>query len=187
MSQAFRVLLVEDNRVNQLVAARMLKAFGVEATVVSDGAQAVAAVREKPFDLVLMDCQMPQLDGYDATRAIRSWEADRIAEHPARRLPIVAMTANAMLGDREKCLAAGMDDYLAKPIGLAELAAKLGQWLPLPSAIPRAAHARQAIDPALLALVSDGDAELERDILRRFQACNVQDATQLRNAVRALP
>ena len=125
-----RVLLVEDNRVNQLVAARMLKAFGVAATVVSDGAQAVAVVREKPFDLVLMDCQMPQLDGYDATRAIRSWETGRIAEHPARRLPIVAMTANAMLGDREKCLAAGMDDYLAKPIKREVLLASLRQWLP---------------------------------------------------------
>ncbi|MEJ1965275.1 MAG: response regulator [Gammaproteobacteria bacterium] len=139
------VLLVEDNRVNQLVAARMLKAFGIEATVVSDGAQAVATVREKTFDLVLMDCQMPELDGYDATRAIRMWELENAASdgpkqgwarpNPAghaisRRLPIVAMTANTMLGDREKCIAAGMDDYLAKPIKREVLLACLRQWLP---------------------------------------------------------
>jgi two-component system sensor histidine kinase/response regulator len=125
-----RVLVVEDNRVNQLVAARMLKAFGIEAAVVSDGAQAVAAVQAKTFDLVLMDCQMPELDGYDATRAIREWEAPRIAAGTATRLPIVAMTANAMLGDREKCLASGMDDYLAKPIKRDVLLAALVHWLP---------------------------------------------------------
>jgi CheY-like chemotaxis protein len=125
-----RVLLVEDNRVNQLVAARMLKAFGIEAAVVSDGAQAVEAVQAKTFDLVLMDCQMPELDGYDATRAIRAWEAPRIAAGVATRLPIVAMTANAMPGDREQCLAAGMDDYLSKPIKRDVLLTTLAQWLP---------------------------------------------------------
>jgi CheY-like chemotaxis protein len=124
-----RVLLVEDNRVNQLVAARMLRTFGIEAVVVSDGAQAVAAVQAKSFDLVLMDCQMPELDGYDATRAIREWETARIAAGITARLPIVAMTANAMLGDREKCLAAGMDDYLSKPIKRDVLLASLVRWL----------------------------------------------------------
>jgi CheY-like chemotaxis protein len=133
-----RVLLVEDNRVNQLVAARMLKAFGIEAVVVSDGAQAVAAVQAKTFDLVLMDCQMPELDGYDATRAIRVWETPRIAAGVAARLPIVAMTANAMLGDREKCLASGMDDYLSKPIKRDVLLAALVRWLPLTSGLESA-------------------------------------------------
>ena len=125
-----RVLLVEDNRVNQLVAARMLKAFGIEAVVVPDGAQAVKAVQAGTYDLVLMDCQMPELDGYDATRAIRDWETGRITAGVATRLPIVAMTANAMLGDREKCLAAGMDDYLSKPIKRDVLLASLVRWLP---------------------------------------------------------
>ena len=125
-----RVLLVEDNRVNQLVAARMLKAFGIEAAVVSDGAQAVAAVQANTFDVVLMDCQMPELDGYDATRAIREWQAPHISAGTATRLPIVAMTANAMPGDREKCLAAGMDDYLSKPIKRDVLLAALVRWLP---------------------------------------------------------
>jgi two-component system sensor histidine kinase/response regulator len=123
-----RVLLVEDNHVNQLVAARMLKAFGIEAVVVADGAQAVAAVQKNAFDLVLMDCQMPELDGYDATRAIREWETlHRRAGTP--RLSIVAMTANAMVGDREKCLAAGMDDYLSKPIKRDALLGALVRWL----------------------------------------------------------
>jgi CheY-like chemotaxis protein len=130
-----RVLLVEDNRVNQLVAARMLKTFGIEAAVVPDGAQAVAAVQANTFDLVLMDCQMPELDGYDATRTIREWEAPRIAAGVASRLPIVAMTANAMLGDREKCLAAGMDDYLSKPIKRDVLLASLVRWLPPATAL----------------------------------------------------
>jgi signal transduction histidine kinase/CheY-like chemotaxis protein len=125
-----RVLLVEDNRVNQLVAARMLKTFGIDAVVVADGTQAVAAVQANTFDLVFMDCQMPELDGYDATRAIREWEAPRIAAGIASRLPIIAMTANAMLGDREKCLAAGMDDYLSKPIKRDVLLASLQRWLP---------------------------------------------------------
>jgi len=107
-----------------------LKAFGIEAAVVSDGAQAVAAVQANTFDVVLMDCQMPELDGYDATRAIREWQAPHISAGTATRLPIVAMTANAMPGDREKCLAAGMDDYLSKPIKRDVLLAALVRWLP---------------------------------------------------------
>jgi two-component system, sensor histidine kinase and response regulator len=121
-----RVLLVEDNRVNQLVAARMLETFGIKAMVVSDGRQAVATVLERPFDLVFMDCQMPEMDGYDATHAIRTWENRTGA---TRRLPIIAMTANALEGDREKCLAAGMDDYLSKPIKRDVLGTALMHWL----------------------------------------------------------
>jgi CheY-like chemotaxis protein len=139
------VLLVEDNRVNQLVAARMLKAFGIEAAAVADGAQAVQAVQTQTYDLVLMDCQMPELDGYDATRAIREWEAPRIDAGLATRLPIVAMTANAMLGDREKCLAAGMDDYLSKPIKREVLLACLVRWLsPRPALAPTTEATGQA-------------------------------------------
>jgi two-component system, sensor histidine kinase and response regulator len=123
-----RVLLVEDNRVNQLVAARMLKGFGIDAAVALDGAQALAAVQQQPFDLVLMDCQMPVMDGYDATRAIRAWE-DANAVRRGSRISIVAMTANAMQGDREKCIAAGMDDYLSKPIKRDVLSAALQRWL----------------------------------------------------------
>jgi CheY-like chemotaxis protein len=121
-----RVLLVEDNRVNQEVALRMLKAFGIEARLASDGAEAVSSVQQSNFDLVLMDCQMPGMDGYDATRAIRALET----QEGRRRTPIAAMTANAMQGDRERCLNAGMDDYIAKPIKRDVLAGLLAKWLP---------------------------------------------------------
>ncbi len=125
-----RVLLVEDNPVNQAVAQRTLKTFGIDAEVVADGAQAVARIRQSRFDLVVMDCQMPVMDGYEATRMIRSLEAE--AENRGRtRQPIVAMTANALQGDREKCLEAGMDDYLPKPIKRDVMAAALAKWLPI--------------------------------------------------------
>jgi len=107
-----RVLLVEDNAINQTIAATMLRKEKIEVTLAADGAEAVDLVRKNPYDLVLMDCQMPHMDGFTATRNIRAWES--AARRPA--LPIVALTANAMAGDRDACLAAGMTDYLAKPI-----------------------------------------------------------------------
>ncbi len=118
------VLVVEDNPVNQLVARRLLEKLGHEVLVVNSGAGAVAAVVDGRFDIVLMDCQMPEMDGYEATRRIRA------SESAGRRLPIIAMTANALQGDREQCLAAGMDDYLSKPVRPANLVAMLSTWLP---------------------------------------------------------
>ena len=113
-----RILLAEDNAVNQKLALRLLAQLGYEAQVAGDGQQAIDALADSAFDLVLMDVQMPELDGLEATRRIRKrW--------PDRNLRIVAMTANAMAGDREACLAAGMDDYLSKPIRAAELSAAL--------------------------------------------------------------
>ena len=119
-----RVLLVEDNSVNLLVAQRLLQVLGCEVDTVTQGEQALEALHARPFDVVLMDCQMPVLDGYDATRRWRAHEAAR----GAARLPIVAMTANAMAGDRERCLQAGMDDYLSKPINRETLQAVLARW-----------------------------------------------------------
>jgi signal transduction histidine kinase/DNA-binding response OmpR family regulator len=124
-----RVLLVEDNKVNQEVASRMLKSLGIEPVMAAEGALAVAAVRQQRFDLVLMDCQMPVMDGYEATAAIRAWEAAADPSLQGTRLPIVAMTANALPGDREKCLAAGMDDYISKPIKREAVTAALSRWL----------------------------------------------------------
>lgn len=113
-----RILLAEDNAVNQRLALRLLSQMAYEAEVAEDGVQAIAALERDEFDVVLMDVQMPELDGLSATRKIR-------AQWPERPLWIVAMTANAMAGDREACLAAGMNDYIAKPIRPAELAAAL--------------------------------------------------------------
>ena len=114
-----RVLLVEDSPINQYIAAEMLRKLGLEVSLASNGAEAVDLVRLNAYDLVLMDCHMPQMDGFAATRHIRAWEGIA-AERPP--LPIVALTANAMAGDRESCLAAGMNDYLAKPINGTDLA-----------------------------------------------------------------
>ncbi len=117
----FRVLLAEDNAVNQKVAAGFLAKLGCQTTVVGNGAEAVAAVRHQAFDLVLMDCQMPEMDGFDATKAIRALPG-------AEAVPIVAMTANAEHGIRDRCIAAGMSDYLVKPMRPQMLAETLTRW-----------------------------------------------------------
>jgi len=119
-----RVLLAEDNLVNQKVALIMLKKFGIEADVVGTGVEALDALVGVAYDLVLMDCQMPEMDGFEATQRIRE------RERGSRRLPVVAMTANAMVGDREKCLEAGMDDHIPKPVRVDELHRTLTRWLP---------------------------------------------------------
>jgi PAS domain S-box-containing protein len=119
-----RILLVEDNLVNQRVAQAVLKKLGLTPELAVNGLEACAAAEARTFDLILMDCQMPEMDGFEATRLIREREAG------ARRVPILAMTANAMAGDRERCLASGMDDYLAKPIAILDLKEALLRWLP---------------------------------------------------------
>ncbi len=121
---AWKLLLVEDNPVNQRVALAVLGKLGYQADLAANGAEAVTATAARPYDLVLMDCQMPVMDGFEATRRIREAQAG------ARRVPIVAMTANAMQGDRERCLQAGMDDYIAKPVTLDTLRNALQRWLP---------------------------------------------------------
>jgi signal transduction histidine kinase/CheY-like chemotaxis protein/HPt (histidine-containing phosphotransfer) domain-containing protein len=122
-----RVLLVEDNPVNRRVAQRLLDLHGLEVTAVGDGSEAVGRLEREPYDLVLMDCLMPVMDGYTATR---KWRERERSSGSDEHLPILAMTANAMAGDREKCLAAGMDDYISKPLDRAALAAMLKRWLP---------------------------------------------------------
>lgn len=109
--QILKILVVEDNPVNQLVARRLLERHGFKAVIAEDGFKAIAAYGAESFDLVLMDIQLPQMDGYEVTRRIREMQ-----QKSGRRVPIVAMTANAMKGDREKCLEAGMDDYVSKPV-----------------------------------------------------------------------
>jgi signal transduction histidine kinase/DNA-binding response OmpR family regulator len=121
-----RILVAEDNITNQLVAIKILEKLGYRVDVAANGLEAVAAVKSMYYDLVLMDCQMPEMDGFEATRRIRFGDAGQAR----RSTPIIAMTARAMQGDREKCLGAGMDDYLAKPINTAALIDTLDKWLP---------------------------------------------------------
>ncbi len=120
-----RVLLAEDNPINQRVCEEMLRRLGIDVHTVNDGRQAVEALDDEGYDAVLMDCQMPELDGYRATALIREHEQ----EQGRARVPIIALTAHAMEGDREACLAAGMDDYLSKPFRLADLESLLLRWI----------------------------------------------------------
>ncbi len=122
------LLVVDDHVVNQQLAQMMLERLGQRVDVVGNGLEALEALKRIPYDLVLMDCQMPEMDGYEATRLIRQAEHEALEEKS--RIPIVAMTANAMKGDREKCIGAGMDDYISKPIKPGELADILAKWLP---------------------------------------------------------
>ena len=126
-----RVLVVEDNVVNQKVACRMLERLGLRTDVAANGREAVAMSALVPYDLIFMDCQMPEMDGYEATREIR--RRDGSAGHVA----VIALTAEAMAGYRETCLGAGMDDYLTKPVRLDELCVALSRWLPQKQLIPQ--------------------------------------------------
>ncbi len=138
-----RVLVAEDNKVNQRVTLHLLRRLGYAADAVANGAVAIEALSHIPYDLVLMDCQMPELDGYAATAAIRQQEGSR------RHTPIIALTAHALQGDREKCLAAGMDDYLSKPVDHTELGAVLARWMPGPA---------QSIDASGIDALANPDA-----------------------------
>jgi CheY-like chemotaxis protein len=116
--------LAEDNAVNAKIATNLLRKLGCSVDLAHDGAEAVRALEERSYSLVFMDCMMPEMDGYEATARIRALTT------PMRAVPIVALTANAMEGDRERCLAAGMDDYVSKPIQREQLKRALDRWAP---------------------------------------------------------
>ena len=143
------VLLVEDNPINQRLAKAMLSKLGLRYQVAGDGAQAVDRVRETDFDLVLMDCQMPVMDGYQATAAIRNLPDGR-----GKTLPIVALTANAMQGDDQVCLDAGMNGFLAKPYSLAALHAALARYLSHSPGVPAVPSAPAQSAPAPAAVIN---------------------------------
>lgn len=122
--QSMRVLVAEDNAVNQKVIKIILEKNGCSFSIAEDGAKAIEEFRHGSYDLILMDCQMPEVDGLQASRRIREWEE----EAGRGRCPIVAMTANAMKGDRDRCLEAGMDDFLAKPFKSQDLLNLMEEW-----------------------------------------------------------
>jgi CheY-like chemotaxis protein len=193
------VLLAEDNRVNQRFAVRLLEKAGHRVVVAEDGREVLALLGIEPaastpaFDLVLMDVQMPEVGGYEATARIRAWE-----KGVGGRLPVIALTAHAMKGDRERCLAAGMDGYVAKPIQPAEL------WQAIDALIPPAAGRDEApapvpvVDRAAVLARAGGDVELLRELVELYrsdyprllgeirQAVRAQDADRLRRAAHTL-
>ena len=190
-SKRLRVLLAEDNKVNQLVAADTLRLAGHDCDVVGDGKQAVDAVFSRAYDVVLMDCQMPRMDGFEASAAIRKREQIESRNGAARHVPIVALTANALSGDRERCLAAGMDAYLSKPFTTASLLDALANLPELREAAPPTSPPVQIAPPAssldvsaLLARFSN-NLSLGRMVLEEFQRQAANDLLQLRQQLEA--
>jgi CheY-like chemotaxis protein/HPt (histidine-containing phosphotransfer) domain-containing protein len=157
------VLLVEDHPVNQELALHMLEMLGCRAVVANHGREALEALDRTAFDLILMDCQMPEMDGFEATAEIRRREAARIN---GRRIPIVALTAGAVDGDREKCLAAGMDDYVTKPFSFDQFERALRRWLPAADPV---AKSTPCIDVQVLermrALRGNGGSDLAAKVI----------------------
>jgi CheY-like chemotaxis protein/HPt (histidine-containing phosphotransfer) domain-containing protein len=157
-----RILVAEDNRINQEVAVAMLKRLGYSAHLVANGVEAIQALREADYDLVLMDCEMPKMDGYEATRYIREGRAETRNLH----IPIIAITADAMTGDRDKCLQAGMSDYIAKPVEPQQLAEVLEKWLSLPACGEASPPAGES--PANKEAVFDQPVFNQQDFLARL-------------------
>jgi len=168
------ILLAEDNLINQEVAVHMLESLSCEVTLAADGIEALTLMDNEDFDLVLMDCQMPRMDGYETTRTLRKREA--VEEHTGR-MPVIALTANAMSFDRDRCIEAGMDDYISKPLTLDNLAQTIARLLPArprdseissrPAAQSATVGSSQSINSAFLGLYQEmeaGDALLDRMI-----------------------
>jgi len=179
-----RVLVVEDNKVNRLVAVKMAQRLGCHADIASTGTAAVETVRQERYDAVLMDVQMPGMDGLEATRRIRGLLSTD--EH----LPIIAMTASAMQGDRDRCLAAGMDDYLAKPIRIEDLSVVLRRWIPLAAPVAHRVTTKETatdemLDAGLLAELELAcpDGSLMREIAEVLQRDAGESISSLKAAL----
>jgi CheY-like chemotaxis protein len=176
-----RVLVAEDNQVNQLVATRIFEKLGYEVTVVNNGQEAISAVQSRKFDLVAMDVEMPEMDGLEATAAIRAWE-----KTTGTHALIVAMTAHAMPGDRERCLAAGMDSYVSKPIRIKELRHVISELTQSPqlTQVPEpTTGSEDVIDEATLLAGIDGNRRILREIVRLFLADYPQRLAEIKQAI----
>ena len=166
------VLIVEDHSTNRIVLARLLGLLGYATVAAEDGRKGLEMWQAGGVAAIVTDCNMPEMDGYDLARAVRAREAG------GARTPIIACTANALAEELQRCTAAGMDDFVAKPVELGPLAKAMERWLPLP-----AGAGGTPVDAASLADVSGGDAEMEREILADFRAANRADMAQLRDAL----
>jgi CheY-like chemotaxis protein/HPt (histidine-containing phosphotransfer) domain-containing protein len=178
-----RILVAEDNAVNQKVALRILEKLGYRADTVANGKEAVTALETIPYDLVLMDVQMPEMNGFEATQAIRDPES-RVLR---REIPIIAMTAHALKGDREKCLEAGMDDYIGKPVtalALKELLEKhlVGEAPGLldPKSDPRKG---KPVHIQRIQVIADGDSAFERELIEAYLSNTEEQLKALESAV----
>ena len=179
------VLVAEDSHVNQLLAVRLLDQCGYRAEIVNDGLEALEAIAQTDYAAILMDCQMPELDGYQATQEIRRREG--VGEH----VPIIAMTAHSMAGDRDKCIAAGMDDYVSKPIRLALLNEALGRWVPQdlqppsPDAPePHLSGSAEVLDRAVVDELRQLDNESARELVELYYADSMAQIPELARAAR---
>ncbi len=178
-----RILVADDNEVNQISAVRMLRKLGIDADVATDGLHAVEACRTPLYDLVLMDCSMPRLDGFSATAQIRSEEK----ESNRRHVPIIAVTANAVRGERENCIAAGMDDYMSKPIRFSQLRDMIARWTD-PNAFESetlqqlAGNTDTGIDFNTLDKIREVDPELLGELCSAFMNKGEQDLMELKRA-----
>lgn len=185
------ILVAEDNPVNQVLVVEMLENLGCDVTVVENGREVIDAVTptimdpmKSPYDLVLMDCQMPEMDGFEATRKVRQAESHNSMR---QRIPIIALTANAMEGDREHCLQAGMDDYLSKPFTQDQLMDVLERWLPLEATIEiRSEQNLSETDPYLDETISPvAKAQLDPAALKNLEASQDKDSPGIvRRAIR---
>ena len=157
-----RVLLVEDNTINQRVARLLLERIGARVDLAGNGEEAVQMTKQCPYDLVFMDCQMPVMDGYEATARIRQLDS------AGRRVPIVAMTANAMQGDRDKCLAVGMDDYVTKPLRSERLEEAIAKWTHTARALPEDQMIDAELDANLRSMSEEAGDEFVADLVTVF-------------------
>jgi len=179
--RGLRVLLAEDNQVNQLVASRILEKLGHQVTVVSSGRQAVSAAQAGKFDVIVMDVQMPEMDGLEATAEIRRWERTT-----GKHVPIIAMTAHAMKGDRERCLEAGMDGYTSKPIRIKELEQAISKLVPTVSVdvpVSKSDEAEPVIDHRAVLEGFGGNRRLLSQSIRLFLADYPQRLAEIREAI----
>jgi CheY-like chemotaxis protein len=188
--RAGRILLAEDNEINQTLVVRLLEKLGHTVVVARNGREALTALEQGPFDLVLMDVQMPEMDGFESTAHIR-----RAEEGSGRHIPVLAMTAHAMKGDRERCLAAGMDGYLSKPIQPVELFQAIDRVLYGPQFVVQAARLQESADKPSASRIQEsldtrelmrrvgGDVSLMKELVRVYLATCPQMIAELRQAV----